>query len=195
MQQRQLGQSILGFFRATGLFSTFSFHGTKTITTGEGGMLLTNDEELYRKIVQLNNHGRNPTESKQFWPEILGYKFRISNIQAALGCAQLKRIDELVSRKREILQYYKKHLLPLDSLSLNHEPEGCFIGAWMPNLVFDTSMGLHREYIQKSFKLMGIDARVFFGLYPNYLCSTGNLKINLLVILQKDPSTFLAMLI
>ena len=84
-----------------GLFSTFSFHGTKTLTTGEGGMFLTNDEILYDKVLTLSNHGRSRSQKKQFWADVTGFKFKMSNIQAAIGCAQLKRINSLIDRKRK----------------------------------------------------------------------------------------------
>ena len=72
-----------------GEFSVFSFHGTKTLTTGEGGMFVTNNKKLYEKVLILNNHGRNKSETKQFWSERIGFKFKMSNLDAALGLAQL----------------------------------------------------------------------------------------------------------
>ena len=80
-------------------FSTFSFHGTKTITTGEGGILATDNPETYHKALTLSNHGRRKNQNKQFWPDEIGYKFKMSNIQAAIGLAQLERIETLVRRK------------------------------------------------------------------------------------------------
>ena len=88
-----------------GAFGSFSFHGSKTLTTGEGGMFATNDARLYEKVLTLSNHGRARGQTKQFWPDVVGYKYKMSNIQAAIGCAQLERIEELVGRKREILTY------------------------------------------------------------------------------------------
>jgi perosamine synthetase len=93
-----------------GRFGVFSFHGTKTLTTGEGGMFVTNDPDLYERVFTLSNHGRAKGQIKQFWPDILGFKYKMSNIQAAIGCAQLQRIEELISKKRGILAYYKDHL-------------------------------------------------------------------------------------
>ena len=90
-----------------GIFSVFSFHGTKTLTTGEGGIFLTNDSDLYEKVLTLSNHGRSGNSTKQFWAEEFGYKFKMSNIQAAIGCAQLERIDELVAKKRYIFDFYQ----------------------------------------------------------------------------------------
>ena len=68
-----------------GVFSTFSFHGTKTLTTGEGGMFVTNDQSVFEKALTLSNHGRKSTQFKQFWSEECGFKFKMSNIQAAIG--------------------------------------------------------------------------------------------------------------
>ena len=77
-----------------GRFGTFSFHGTKTLTTGEGGMFVTSDDDLYETVLTLSNHGRARTQKKQFWPDRVGFKYKMSNVQAAIGCAQVERIDE-----------------------------------------------------------------------------------------------------
>ena len=87
---------------AIGDFGVFSFHGTKTITTGEGGMFVTNNKSLYEKVNILNSHGRNPKNQKKFWAETIGFKYKNSNIQAAIGCAQMGRIDGLHNKKRNV---------------------------------------------------------------------------------------------
>ena len=145
-----------------GLFSTFSFHGSKTITTGEGGMLLTNDPTLYDKVLTLSNHGRAKDQIKQFWADGVGFKFKMSNVQAAIGCAQLKRINELTERKREIFYNYKELLHTIDGLSFNLESEGCVVGAWMPTVVFPAKSKITRELMLSKFAENRIDARVFF---------------------------------
>lgn len=145
-----------------GLFGTFSFHGTKTLTTGEGGMLVTNNSDLYEKILTLSNHGRSRTQTKQFWPDVIGFKYKMSNIQAAIGCAQLERIEELVSKKQEILNYYSEHLKSLRGISLNPTNSSIINGAWMPNLVFSKKTGVTREKLQRALAEKNIDARVFF---------------------------------
>lgn len=117
-------------------FGVFSFHGTKTMTTGEGGIFVTNNATLYEKVLTLSNHGRKHGQTKQFWPDELGYKYKMSNIQAALGCAQLERIDELVSGKRAIFARYREILAQCSELTLNPEPEGTINSAWMPTAVF-----------------------------------------------------------
>ena len=87
----------------------FSFHGSKTLTTGEGGMLVTNDEELYRRALFLRDHGRQP-DDRMFFNTEVAYKYKMSSLQAALGLAQLERVDELIERKRQIFSWYKREL-------------------------------------------------------------------------------------
>ncbi len=147
-----------------GKFGAFSFHGTKTLTTGEGGMFVTNDPELYEHVLTLSNHGRARGQTKQFWPDLVGFKYKMSNIQAGIGCAQMERIDQLIERKREIFSYYRNHLAQIQGLSMNHEPVGAVIGAWMPTVVFDSETGVTREILQGVFATENIDARPFF--YP-----------------------------
>lgn len=145
-----------------GAFGSFSFHGTKTLTTGEGGMFVTQDAALYEKVLTLSNHGRARGQTKQFWPDAVGFKYKMSNIQAALGCAQLVRIEELIQAKRNILRYYREHLGTLRGVSLNPEPLGTTVGAWMPTAVFEREAGVMREQLQAAFQADNIDARVFF---------------------------------
>ncbi|OWO97048.1 glutamine--scyllo-inositol aminotransferase [Rhizobium esperanzae] len=147
-----------------GAFGTFSFHGTKTLTTGEGGMFVTNDAALYERVLTLSNHGRARGQTKQFWPDAIGFKYKMSNIQAAIGCAQLERIDELVNRKREILASYMIRLSTLPGITMNPEYTGTVNGAWMPTAVFHPSTGITREMLQQAFDAANTDARVFF--YP-----------------------------
>lgn len=151
-----------------GDIGVFSFHGTKTLTTGEGGMFVTNDDYLYDKALTLSNHGRNSEETKQFWPQELGFKFKISNVQAAIGCAQLERIDELISRKREIFHLYNNKLKNYSSLKMNVEQENCLNGYWMPTVIFAEETGIKREKILKAFCEQKIDARVFFWPVSNF---------------------------
>jgi len=146
-----------------GRFGTFSFHGSKTLTTGEGGMFVTNDEDLYGNVLTLSNHGRANGQTKQFWPDMIGFKYKMSNIQAAIGCAQIERINELVKRKREILSYYKEQLECLSGVFMNPEPEGTINGAWMPTAIFSLETGINRDMLLDKFTSENIDARVFFS--------------------------------
>ncbi len=145
-----------------GRFGSFSFHGTKTVTTGEGGMFVTNDDNLYETVLTLSNHGRARGQTKQFWPDAVGFKYKMSNLQAAIGCAQVERIEELITRKREILAQYKNRLSGLKGVSMNPEPPGTVNGSWMPTVVFGAETGVTREQLQAAFVAGNIDARVFF---------------------------------
>ena len=144
-----------------GAFGTFSFHGTKTITTGEGGMFVTNDDDFYEKVLTLSNHGRARGQTKQFWPDMVGFKYKMSNIQAAIGCAQMERIDELIAGKRRIFAYYSKCFSNL-SLRMNPEPVGTINGYWMPTIVVDEGVPFNRDDSLAAFKEDNIDGRVFF---------------------------------
>ena len=146
-----------------GTFGVFSFHGTKTITTGEGGMFVTNDIDLYEKVLTLSNHGRSKQNFKQFKPDLVGYKYKMSNIQAAIGCAQLERIDEIKLRKREIFFMYKELLGCIEGIAMNPEPSDVINGYWMPTVVFDLECGVTQEKLKEHFNLENIDARVFFS--------------------------------
>lgn len=125
-------------------------------------MFVTNDADLYETVLTLSNHGRARGQTKQFWADMVGFKYKMSNIQAAIGCAQMERIEELVSRKREILGYYKENLESLPGVTMNPEPEGTVNGGWMPTVVFSPESGINREKLQALFKEENVDARVFF---------------------------------
>ena len=145
-----------------GRFGSFSFHGTKTLTTGEGGMFVTDDDALFERVLTLANHGRARGQTRQFWPDVVGYKYKLSNLQAAIGCAQLERIDELTTRKRAILARYRELLAGCRGVALNPEPPGTVNGAWMPTAVFAPETGVTRERLQAAYAAERIDARVFF---------------------------------
>lgn len=145
-----------------GDFGAFSFHGTKTMTTGEGGVFVTNDADLYNAVLTLSNHGRDRGQKKQFWADKLGFKYKMSNVQAAIGLGQIERINELIDRKREIFDYYKSSLHSVNRVQINpvfQDREG---GYWINNIVFDNATGIKRGEIIAAFAAANIDARVFF---------------------------------
>jgi perosamine synthetase len=144
-----------------GRFGVFSFHGTKTVTTGEGGMFVTDDEQLYDTVLTLSNHGRSAGQTREFWPDRVGFKYKISNIQAAIGCAQVERIDDLVAAKRRVFKAYEAGLSG-QPLRMNPEKAGTRNGYWMPTAVVDADRDFDRETFLGSLKEEGIDARVFF---------------------------------
>jgi perosamine synthetase len=145
-----------------GKFGVFSFHGTKTITTGEGGMFITDDPELYEKVLVLSNHGRAASQIKMFRPGLVGFKYKMSNLEAAIGCAQIERIDELIARKREIFKYYQEGLSNVNGITMNPEKLGTVNGYWMPNVVFAKNTNITCERLLKTFQFENIDGREFF---------------------------------
>lgn len=120
-----------------GIGSVFSFHRTKTITTGEGGMLLLDDDKLYERCMFLRDHGR--VKGIPYYNSEVTYKYMPFNVQAALGYAQFQRLDELVAKKREIFKMYKERLSDIEDLQFNAEPEYVFNSVWATGLVFGKS--------------------------------------------------------
>ena len=149
-----------GSFGRTGVFS---FHGSKTLTTGEGGMLVTNDEQIVQRILFLRDHGRKPGD-KMFWNSEVGYKYKMSSMQAALGLAQLERIDELIARKRAIFNWYQHELGDIDGLTLNAEPPETCNSYWMVTIVLDPQRAISKEDLIQQLSAESIDTRPFF--YP-----------------------------
>jgi len=141
----------------------FSFHGSKTLTTGEGGMLVTDREDLYRRFQILRDHGRKPGD-KLFFNAEIGYKYKMSGLQAALGLAQLERIEELVARKRVIYRWYEEELAGAPNITLNYEPPHTKNTYWMVTAVWREEIGLTKRHVLEWMDHHGIDCRPFF--YP-----------------------------
>ena len=147
-----------GSFGVTGVFS---FHGSKTLTTGEGGMLVTNDDALRARVLFLRDHGRPPGD-RLFHNTEVAYKYKMSSMQAALGTAQLERVEELVRRKREIFAWYAEELAGLPGVTLNYEAPGTKNTYWMVTAVLAESLGLRKERLMELLAREGIDCRPFF---------------------------------
>jgi perosamine synthetase len=145
-----------------GSFGAFSFHGSKTVSTGEGGMFVTSDQALLAKVQTLANHGRKPGETRQYWASMVGFKYKMSNLQAAMGCAQMERADELVARRRVVFEGYRERLGDLPDLAMNIEQPGTVNGYWMPSVVFPERFGNIQNELMARFERKNIDGRVFF---------------------------------
>jgi perosamine synthetase len=141
----------------------FSFHGTKTVVTGEGGMLVTNRKDVWERAKILNDHGRDPKVNKTFWMKEYGYKYKMSNLQAAMGCAQIERAEELVEKKRLIFKWYQELLKDIPGI-LNPELPGTKNSYWMPTVVMDKALNFDRDKFFVYMKECNIDSRPFF--YP-----------------------------
>src|SRR5882724_289014 len=146
-----------------GIGSVFSFHRTKTLVTGEGGMLLLDDDKLYERCMFLRDHGRKPGGPMYYNYEVT-YKYMPFNLQAALGYAQFQRLNELVNKKREIWQMYRERLADVEDIELNAEPDGVHNSVWITGLVFGKSHNLTKQDAIARLGEIGIPARPFF--YP-----------------------------
>lgn len=140
----------------------FSFHGTKLIVTGEGGMFVTDDSKLFERVQVLRDHGRTKANFRNFYNTEVAFKYRMSSLQAAFGFGQLERIDELVARKREIFGWYGDRLANVPGLRLNAEPPGYFSTFWMTTVLFDADYGLTNQELMAAFGEQAIDTRPFF---------------------------------
>jgi perosamine synthetase len=147
-----------GAFGDTGVFS---FHGSKTLTTGEGGMLVTDRDELYARALLLRDHGRPPGD-RMFMNDEVAFKYKMSSMQAALGLAQLERIDDLIARKRQIFAWYREELEGLPGVSLNHEPTDTVNSYWMVTIILDPAYRLDKMALMQRLAKKKIDSRPFF---------------------------------
>jgi perosamine synthetase len=144
-----------------GKASVFSFHRTKTLTTGEGGMLLIDDPDLYERCKFLRDHGRAPGS---YMNTEIAYKYMPSNVQAAIGHGQFLRIEELVQIKRDTFLRYRSNLGNNPGLQLNQETDELFNGAWATTVVFKNETMVTCEYMLNALPKRGIPVRPFF--YP-----------------------------
>lgn len=145
-----------------GISSTFSFHRTKTISTGEGGMLLLDDDNLYDKCMFIRDHGRSNV--KNYWIDEITCKYMPFNVQAALGYAQFLRLEELIDIKRKQFNFYKENLKEIPYLQFNHEPKNVYNSFWVTGIVLGKEFNMNKiEFIKKMEKL-NIPIRPFF--YP-----------------------------
>jgi perosamine synthetase len=149
------GRPAGGFGQA----AVFSFHGSKTLTTGEGGMLVTDDEAMLDRVQSLRDHGRAKGDRYFFNAEV-AYKYKMSALQAALGLAQLERLDELVTRKREIFGWYRDRLV--EHVQLNAEPTGTSNSYWMVTAVVPDDGPVRTPDLMAGFDARGIDTRPMF---------------------------------
>jgi perosamine synthetase len=149
-----------GTFGDTGVFS---FHGSKTLTTGEGGMLVSDRDDVHERVMVLRDHGRQPGDTL-FRNGEVAFKYKMSGLQAAMGLAQLERIEELVEGKRRIFGWYQRELAGFDGLTLNCEPADTVNSYWMVTVIVDPALGQSKERIIARLRADGVDCRPFF--YP-----------------------------
>lgn len=144
-----------------GRVGVFSFHGSKTLTTGEGGLLASDDDDLVARVQVLRDHGRRPGD-RAFWNAEVAHKYKMSALQAALGLAQLERLDELLARKEAQFAWYRARLDGVPGLTLNPAPRRGRHTWWMVTALLDPSYGLDKDELQARLDARGIDTRPFF---------------------------------
>jgi perosamine synthetase len=161
-----IGTEIDGRFAGTfGQFGCYSFQGAKLLVTGEGGMLVSNDEDLMKKAWKIQDHGRKPGT---FWIEELGYKYKMNNITAALGLAQIERVVVQIEKKREINNLYKELLSNSDQLSFQEELVKTKSICWMTSIQFTKTSGLDINFLAKYLGENGVDTRPVFPTIHSY---------------------------
>jgi perosamine synthetase len=143
----------------------FSFYGNKIITTGEGGMCLTCDDNLAQKMQILRDHGKS--QDRAYWHEVIGFNYRMTNLQAAIGVAQLAKIDSLIAKRREIANRYMEALQKLSSSNiLNWQVEMQWAKSvyWMFSIILSEQYGLSNIELGQKLLEKGIETRPLF--YP-----------------------------
>ena len=141
-----------------GKVGAFSFYGNKLITTGEGGMLTTDDTDLASRMRHLKNQGI--VRERHYFHKEIAFNYAMTNLQAALGVAQMQRIDALIARKREIFSWYAERLD--GRVGLNAQRDGCQSVYWMICAVLCALHSSARDALQERLREAGIDTRPFF---------------------------------
>jgi perosamine synthetase len=150
---------IVGTF---GDASTFSFYGNKTITTGEGGMVLFREKEIAEKARILRDHGMD--KSKRYWHNFVGYNYRMTNIQAAIGVAQFEQLDDFIIKKRKIAEIYSRLISGFDYFHLPFDNSKFFNTFWLYTFLIKENAPFTRDELIEYLKINGIETRPVF--YP-----------------------------
>ncbi len=148
-----------------GHYSAFSFQGAKLLVCGEGGMLLTNDDELYEKAYKIWHIG---SVGGTFWLDRLGLKYKMANVQAAIGLGQLEHVDEMIEDKRRIFGWYAERLADVPGIRLNFEQPWARSIYWMTSIVLDARARISRDSLRDELKKLNIDTRPVFPAISQY---------------------------
>jgi perosamine synthetase len=167
----------------------FSFYANKIITTGEGGMITTNDDKIAEKVRRLRDQGYNLSMRKWLVHDVIGYNYRLTNLQAAVGLAQLERIEEFINRHREIARYYNSLLKNIRGVTLPPEMPWARNVYWMYTILVDEEfLGITRDDLMKKLETYGVDTRSTFlpiHLQPPYKGIYANEKYPIAELLGK----------
>lgn len=176
-----LGSTYHGRHTGTfGLMGTLSFNGNKTITTGGGGALLTNDTELAKHAKHLTTTAKM-SHRWDFVHDEIGYNYRLPNINAALGCAQLEQLPGFLAAKRKIFERYKSAFAEMKQAHIVAEPEGCSSNYWLQTLLLDESVAGQRDDILVATNDDGLMTRPTWTLMPRLVPFLRSPKMGLAV--------------
>lgn len=145
-----------------GSCATFSFYANKNLTTGEGGMVVTDDPALARELRELRDHAMSPT--RRYWHERMGFNFRMTNLQAALGCAQMEQAEGFLQARAALFAGYAARLADVPGLRLNRQAQGTTNSYWMICAELDDADAARRDRVCAALKSRGVDTRPYF--YP-----------------------------
>lgn len=164
-----------------GHIGCFSFNGNKLITTGAGGMMVTNDKELANKAKFLSTQTKVVEENKAFYHPEVGYNFRMPNLLAAMGCAQLENIDDYIKSKQVNAQYYNELLKEIKGITRPVEKEYAKNVNWLYSIIIEDEYGIKRDDVIKMLSEAGIESRPFFkpihNMPPYKECKHGNMDV------------------
>lgn len=150
--------------------AAFSFYGNKIVTTGEGGIVTTDSDEIAEAARALRSHSFSP--ERHFWHDRRAFNYRMSNLQAAVGIAQLERLDEFLEQRRNLAQMYRDHLGGIPGVSLPPIEPGLQSANWMFGLILDESFPISRDELREALAADGVETRTFFvplHIQPAYL--------------------------
>jgi len=142
--------------------ATFSFFGNKIITTGEGGIVLTNNDTLAHKVLLLKGQGQDP--ERRYWFPMLGYNYRMTNVAAAIGLAQIEKIDWHMTRRRENAAWYREYLGEHSQFTLSPQMSWARNAYWINCVLLSEKPSLSRDAVMSHLAKAGIETRPFF--YP-----------------------------
>ena len=145
-----------------GSLAAFSFYGNKIITSGEGGMVVCDDAEMAQHVRQLHGQGQDP--ARRYWFPMVGFNYRMTNIEAAIGLAQLERIDWHLQRRREVMGWYREELGSEPGIALSPEADWAQSAFWIACAVLDEERFGPRDEAMAALDAAGIETRPFF--YP-----------------------------
>ena len=149
-----------------GLVAALSFNGNKIVTTGGGGAILTSDDELAARAKHLTTTAKTPHPWECYHDEV-GYNYRMPNINAALGCAQIEQLDGVLAKKRRLAEAYQEQFSEVDGCRVFVEPELCRSNYWLNCLVLDKVHEIQRDEVLESLNSRGIMARPAWTLMPD----------------------------